>query len=122
MIPDNPNISWASLMISALLILDVSTKIGEFHSVWSKDGCPTCVQSRQYFGFASGDNWCGLGHSLSINSDAAYEGCRLLNDARSGRNFKVRSGTLGMLISIAHYFTPALQAIKIIALFTIVCA
>eukprot|EP00579_Thalassiosira_antarctica_P028214 CAMPEP_0202026778 /NCGR_PEP_ID=MMETSP0905-20130828/59814_1 /ASSEMBLY_ACC=CAM_ASM_000554 /TAXON_ID=420261 /ORGANISM="Thalassiosira antarctica, Strain CCMP982" /LENGTH=51 /DNA_ID=CAMNT_0048590095 /DNA_START=8 /DNA_END=160 /DNA_ORIENTATION=- len=32
MIPDNPNISWASIMIAALTILDVSTEIGEYHS------------------------------------------------------------------------------------------
>ncbi len=43
MIPDSPNISWATIMISALIILDVSTEIGEYHAAikhsikWGKD-------------------------------------------------------------------------------------
>ena len=32
MIPDNPDISWASIMIASLIVLDVSTQIGEYHT------------------------------------------------------------------------------------------
>lgn len=31
-IPDNPNISWATMILAALIVLDVSTEIGEYHS------------------------------------------------------------------------------------------
>ena len=43
MIPDNPNISWATIMLSSLIVLDVSTEIGEYHAAikhsikWGKD-------------------------------------------------------------------------------------
>ncbi|KAL7554784.1 hypothetical protein ACHAWF_018323 [Thalassiosira exigua] len=43
MIPDNPHISWASMMIAALIVLDVGTEIGEYHQAinrsakWGKD-------------------------------------------------------------------------------------
>ena len=31
MIPQSPYISWASIMIAALIVIDVSTEIGEYH-------------------------------------------------------------------------------------------
>ena len=43
MIPSSPHISWASMMITALIVLDVGTEIGEYHSAikrsirWGKD-------------------------------------------------------------------------------------
>ena len=48
MIPDNPNISWATIMLAVLIVIDVSTQIGEYHSAvkkspkWSHDARAAC--------------------------------------------------------------------------------
>lgn len=58
MIPDSPYISWASMMIAALIVLDVSTQVGEYHSAvrssakWGKDA-PALRQVRRSINVAA---------------------------------------------------------------------